>query len=106
MSAWTTDRANSLIITSLGISGALVLVKAAAASEMPPARTWIGFTFAGLALATLATSTPQIAGPLAGLVLLSSAVVYGGPAWQAISDAMTPNYGANVYRQKRPRPVN
>ncbi|NEC08910.1 hypothetical protein G3I26_27120, partial [Streptomyces sp. SID7909] len=45
---FTTDKANAHIVTALGVSGALVLVKAGAKDEMPPARTWIGLTFAGL----------------------------------------------------------
>ncbi|MFI5534711.1 hypothetical protein ACIA8O_39875 [Kitasatospora sp. NPDC051853] len=93
MSTWTTDRANALIVTSLGVSAALVTVKAAVQGDAPEARIWLGYTFAGLGLAVLATTTPQLAGPLAGLVLLSSAVVYGGPAWHAINGALTPRSG-------------
>jgi hypothetical protein len=89
VSAWTTDRANGFIVTSLGVSAALVVVKAAAAKTSPEPRVWVGFTFAGVALSVLATTTPQLAGPLAGLVLLSAAVVYGGPAYQAISKSLS-----------------
>jgi hypothetical protein len=84
---FTTDQANAHIVTAIGVSGALVLVKAGAKAEMPPVRTWIGLTFAGVALATLAQSEPNIAGGIALLMLVSAVFVYGGPAWVAISGA-------------------
>lgn len=83
----TTDQANAHIVTAIGVSGALVLVKAGAKSEMPPVRTWIGLTFAGVALATLAQSEPNIAGGVAMLMLTTSVFVYGKPAWDAIANA-------------------
>ncbi|MFJ7153262.1 hypothetical protein ACIQVT_34535 [Streptomyces sp. NPDC100445] len=83
----TTDQANAHIVTALGVSGALVLVKAGARSEMPPVRTWIGLTFAGVALATVAQSEPNIAGGIAMLMLTSAVFVYGRPAWDAIAGA-------------------
>jgi hypothetical protein len=86
----TTDRANASIVTALGVSGALVLVKAGAAGDMPPVRTWVGITFAGLALSVLAQSQPEIAGGIAMLMMCTSVFVYGKPAWDAISKATKP----------------
>lgn len=86
---FTTDAANAHIVTALGVSGALVLVKAGAAKEMPPVRTWIGLTFAGVGLSVLAQSWPDVAGGVAILMILTSVFVYGKPAWDAISAATT-----------------
>lgn len=84
---FTPDKANAHIVTALGVSGALVLVKAGAKGDMPPVRTWIGLTFAGMGLAVMAQSWPDIAGGIAMLVLITSVFVYGGPAYAAISKA-------------------
>ena len=89
----TTDHANALIVTSLGVAGALIIVKDATTSTAPAARYWVGLTFAGLGLAVLAEEAPQLAGSLAVLVMVSSAFVYGGPAWAAITKATTPPKG-------------
>lgn len=83
----STDKANAHIVTALGVSGALVLIKAGAENDLPPVRTWIGMTFAGISLAVLAQSWPDLAGPLALLVITTSVFVYGKPAWDAISKA-------------------
>lgn len=83
----TTDLANAHIVTALGVSGALVLVKAGAADELPPVRTWIGLTFAGVGLAVLAQTWPDLAGGIAILMITTSVFVYGKPAWDAISKA-------------------
>lgn len=85
--AMTTDRANAHIVTALGVSGALVLIKAGAESDMPPLRTWVGLTFAGVGLAVLAQSWPQMAGSVALLFLVTSVFVYGKPAYDAITNA-------------------
>lgn len=83
----TTDKANAQIVTALGVSGALVLVKAGAKGDVPPVRTWIGMSFAGIGLAVMAQSWPDIAGGLAMLILITSVFVYGKPAYDAISKA-------------------
>ncbi|WP_190127140.1 hypothetical protein [Streptomyces inusitatus] len=94
----STDKANAHIVTALGVSGALVLVKAGAEGDMPPVRTWIGLTFAGIGLSVMAQSWPEIAGPIALLIIISSVFVYGKPAWDAITRATKPT--------KKSRPSN
>jgi hypothetical protein len=84
----TVDKANASIVTALGVSGALVLVKAGASADMPPARTWIGLSFAGVALSVMAQSWPDLAGGIAMLLVITSVFVYGGPAWTAISKSL------------------
>lgn len=88
--AMSIDKANASIVTALGVSGALVLVKAGAKGDMPPVRTWIGITFAGIGLSVMAQSWPDIAGKIAVLVMVTSVFVYGKPAYDAISKATKP----------------
>lgn len=97
----STDKANAHIVTAIGVSGALVLVKAGAADELPPVRTWVGLTFAGVGLAVLAQSQPNLAGGMALLMLTTSVFVYGKPAWDAISDAT--NSGPRKIGKAKPR---
>jgi len=104
----TTDVANAHIVTAIGVSGALVLVKAGAADELPPIRTWIGLSFAGIGLAVLAQNSPELAGGLALLMLTTSVFVYGKPAWDAITDATkaTPKRGGKAKPRTRPRTIS
>lgn len=83
-----TDRANGLVLTGVTVSAALVLVKHAANGELPEARWYVGVAVAGLGLAVLAQTAPTLAGGLAVLMVLTSALVYGGPAWDALSAAV------------------
>jgi hypothetical protein len=101
----TADVANAHIVTAIGVSGALVLVKAGAADEMPPVRTWIGLTFAGVGMAVMAETSPNIAGGLALLMLTTSVFVYGKPAWDAITNATqgpAPRMGHKAPPRKHP----
>lgn len=90
MSATTTDRANGLIVTSLAVSSALVLIRDAQTSTLPAGRFIVGTAVAGVGLAVTAQFAPELAGGLAVLLLASSALVYGGPAWSALADRVTP----------------
>jgi hypothetical protein len=97
----TADIANAHIVTAIGVSGALVLVKAGAADQMPPVRTWIGLTFAGVGMAVMAETSPNIAGGLALLMLTTSVFVYGKPAWDAITTA-TEGAPKRIHKAKPP----
>lgn len=83
----TTDRASGLVLTSLTVTAALAFVKDAATKSKPEMRWVIGTLMAGAGLAVLAQITPDLAAGLALLMLLSAAIVYGKPAWDAISAA-------------------
>lgn len=88
----TTDRANGLVLTSLALSGALVVIREATdgdSDRVPPVRFMVGWVIAGAGLAALAQMAPQLAGGLAVLMLVTASLVYGGPAWKAISKAVT-----------------
>lgn len=96
------DAANSNIVTAIGVSGVLVLVKAGAADELPPIRTWIGLSFAGIGLSVLAQNSPDLAGGLALLMLTTSVFVYGKPAWDAIADATKDHPVKKRFRPRQP----
>jgi hypothetical protein len=80
-----TAGAQSFVLTSLVVSGALAVVKDAATKQLPPIRLGIGLAFTGLTLATLAQFAPALASAFAALLLVSSVFVYGGPALSAIT---------------------
>jgi len=85
----TTDRANGLVLTSLTVSGALVLIRDATTGAIPKPRFFLGWTLAGIGLAVLAQIQPDLAGGVAVLMIVSAALVYGAPAWQVISKGVT-----------------
>lgn len=78
-----------MIVTSLAISGTLVIVRDAADNRPPALRLFVGMTVLGVGLATMAGPWPQMAGGLAALVALSTAFVYGAPAFKALGIATT-----------------
>lgn len=85
-----TAQANSVIVTSLAVTGALVVVRDARDGQAPPIRFLMGMTIAGVGMAVLAQGAPEIAGALAALVGVTAALVYGAPAWDALSSSVTP----------------
>ena len=98
----TPGKAQTLIVTSLAVSGGLVVVKDAKAGQLPGARLAIGLTFTGVSLGVLAQFSPDLAGGVALLLLTTSVFVYGGPAFLAISGSLatTPT---NVLLPNSPR---
>jgi len=82
------EAANTWIVTSLAVSGALVLVRDASAKKVPPVRLAIGLTVAGVLLGVMAQASPQLAGGFAIVLLLSSSLVYGGKAWKTLGDLL------------------
>ncbi|MFK0150408.1 hypothetical protein ACIQUZ_35555 [Streptomyces griseus] len=86
--AMTHEQANTWIVTSLAVSGALVIVRDAADKKVPPVRLAIGLTVAGVLLGTLAQAAPALAGGFAIVLLLTSSLVYGGKAWTTLGDLL------------------
>lgn len=86
----TTAQANTTVVTSLAVAGALILVRNANDSTMPAARVAIGLLFTGVGLGTVAQFAPKLASSFALLILTSAVFVYGGPALAAIAHATTP----------------
>lgn len=93
----TTERANALIVTALTVSSGLVVVREAADGDgAPPARFVIGVCLAGVALGVTAQLAPQLAGGLALLMLTTSVLVYGGPAFDVIGSSFGAAPGATT----------
>lgn len=83
-----TGQANGIVVTSLFVTGTLVVVKGSVTGQPPPLRFVFGLTITGVGLAALSQlGAPELAASLALLVVATSAVVYGGPAWDALSRA-------------------
>lgn len=82
-----TASAQTLVVTTMAVSGALLVVRAAQKSEPPPIRAGVGTLFAGVGLTTLAQFAPKLAAPMALLWLTSSVFVYGEPALRSITTA-------------------
>lgn len=82
-----TGSAQTLVVTTMAVSGALLVVRAAQKSEPPPIRAGVGMLFAGVGLTTLAQFAPRVAAPMALLWLTSSVFVYGEPALRSIKTA-------------------
>jgi hypothetical protein len=85
-----TDKANALVVTAVGVSAALVLIRDVHDNKMPPARFVIGSTVAAVGLATLAQFAAPLAGGIAALMLTTSVLVYGGPAWTILAARTAP----------------
>lgn len=84
----TQESANTWIVTSLAVSGALVVVRDASAQKVPPVRLAVGLTVAGVLLGVMAQASPNLAGGFAIVLLLSSSLVYGGQAWKTLGDLL------------------
>jgi len=82
----TPTRAQTLVVTTMAISGGLLVVRAAAEDKKPTTRQVVGIAVAGVGLSAMATvASPDLAGGLALLWLTSSVFIYGGPAVRALS---------------------
>ena len=82
-------RADQLVVGCLAATAAIGAGNAIVAGHAPPARQVVGITFAAVGLSVGAMFAPGIAGGLAVLVLTTTALVYGGPVWDAITSATT-----------------
>lgn len=100
MTSMSTDRANGLVLTSLTVSAALVLIRDAAAKEVPSPRFMLGTVLTGAGLAVMSQFAPQLAGGFAVLLLISSIFVYGADAWQIITKATSGTGPAKAGTQK------
>jgi len=85
----TTDKANGLVLTALTVSGALVLIRDATDGDLPKPRFFVAWPIAGIGLAVLAQTMPDLAGGVAVLMIVASMLVYGAPAWQVISKGVS-----------------
>jgi hypothetical protein len=86
------SQAQSTVLTSLVVSGLLVVSSDAIKGQVPPARLIVGYTVAGVALASMASWAPSMAGGLSLLVLVSAAFTFGPDSWRLIANTL--NHGA------------
>lgn len=101
-----TARANGIVVTSLMVTGSLAVIRESTAGNPPPIRLGVGLTITGIGLAAVAQlGAPDVAASLALLIAASSAVVYGGPAWERLAGATKAPAGPapNPTTAQRPR---
>lgn len=75
----------TVIVTAVAVSGAVVLANDAATGTRPTVRFAVGLGASALALAVLAQFAPALAQGFAVLLLTTTVFVYGGPALDAIT---------------------
>ena len=73
----TGSGAKSLTVVSLIVSGSLASVESIRDGHLPPVRLAFGGLIAGVVLFTLADAAPDVAGGLAGLLLVGSLLTTG-----------------------------
>lgn len=94
----TPDRSQQLVIGCLAASAAIGAGNAVADGRPPELRQVVGFAFVGVGLATAALFTPGLAGGFAVLVLTSTALLYGGPLYEAVTAVTsTAGHAAGVH---------
>lgn len=68
----TETDAKQMILISLLISGAIAAGKRVTQGKLPSGRIFFGILLAGVLLSVLAEFTPELAGPLAALLLITA----------------------------------
>src|SRR5689334_13015084 len=81
------DRAQSLVVGALAAAAAIGAGNAVAQGEKPPLSQLVGFGFAGLGLAVGSMVAPDLAAGLALLMLTTTVFLYGGPLYEAVTQA-------------------
>lgn len=82
--------AQTVVVTSVAVSGVVVLANDAVTNKTPTVRFGVGLGATALALAVMTEFTPRLAQSFAVLLLTTTVFVYGGPALAAISKTTTP----------------
>lgn len=85
-----------LVVPAMLGTATLVTVNALADGHLPEARAVLGVTVASVMLSALAGPLPQVAGPLAMLVLTSTTVAIGGPAFSKIASGLNGSPSAST----------
>lgn len=85
---------NSKQLVLIGVGGSAVL---AVAGEVARTKEWpknpriiVGTFAAAIILTGISAAAPDVAGGIAAVMLLTSAFVYGKPAWEAIAKSLHP----------------
>ena len=83
-------RADQLVVGCLAGVAVIGAGNAIVAGHAPSARQVVGLTFAAVGLSVGAMFAPGLAGATAVLMLTTTALVYGGPLWDAVTTATSP----------------
>jgi hypothetical protein len=83
-----TARAQSLVILSAGIAAGLTTLAALTNGKKPPAKVYIGAGVYAIAATTLAEFAPQLAGALAGVVIITAVFGLGSDAYAGLSKTL------------------
>ena len=81
--------AQTVVVTGVAISGAVVLANNAATGTRPTIRFGVGLGFTALTLSVLAQFAPRLAQALAVLLLTTTVFVFGKPTLDAITKTTT-----------------
>jgi hypothetical protein len=81
--------AQTVVVTSVAVSGAVVLANDAVRGQVPTIRFGVGLGVSALGLAVMAQFAPRLAQAFAVLLLTTTVFVYGGPALSAVTTATT-----------------
>ena len=102
-------RADQLVVGCLAATAAIGAGNAIVAGHAPAAKQIVGLTFAAVGLAVGAMFAPGLAGGTAVLILTTTALLYGGPLWDAVSSVTNTNTASSAAPSSTstpPRKVN
>lgn len=97
--------AKRLVIVGTAGTAALTMVGSFRDGKLPPSSVGAGAAVAGIGLAVVAEFWPAGAGGLALVMLTTSALVFGGPAWAGITTAVTRRDGVPAGTETSPGPA-
>ena len=81
------DRSQQLVVGCLAGVAVIGAGNAVVAGSPPSPRQLVGLTFVAVGLGVGTMFAPGLAGGAAVLMLTTTALVYGGPLWDAVSTA-------------------
>lgn len=84
----TPDKAQSGVVTAMAVTAGIRVAASAINHQAPSARTLIGLGFSTLVLAAMAMYAPALAASFALLIVMTSALVYGGPVWAQLNKTL------------------
>lgn len=80
-----TARANTLIVTSLAVTGTVAAGSGLSRGELPGVSLVVGLAGAGVGLAVAAQFAPDLAGMFAVLLMAGAVFAYGEPFFTAVA---------------------
>lgn len=86
-------KAQTIVVTTMLVAGVLVVIRSADSGTKPTARQVLGIGVSGVGLSFAAQFAPRLAAAFSLLWLTSEVMLYGGPAFDAITKATSKNTG-------------